>query len=87
MAAFRLAAELRRAGVATLLAGGERSLKAQMRRRTPWALRTSRSWASERFATATVTLKNLADGDQQTTHRPIAARMLADRQRRHRMPG
>jgi histidyl-tRNA synthetase len=72
-AAFRLASELRLAGVATLLAGGERSLKAQMRAADAHGAAYVAILGEREMRDGLVTLKNLADGTQTT----VAASGLA----------
>ena len=64
--AFRLASELRRAGVAALLAGGERSLKAQMRAADAHGAAYVAIIGERELRDGSVTLKTLADGTQTT---------------------
>jgi len=66
VAAFRLASELRRAGVATLLAAGERSLKAQMRAADAHRAAYVAILGDRELKDGSVTLKHLADGSQET---------------------
>jgi histidyl-tRNA synthetase len=64
--AFRLASELRQAGVAALLAGGERSLKAQMRAADAHGAAYVAIIGERELRDESVTLKKLADGSQET---------------------
>ena len=66
MQAFRLASDLRRAGVPALTASGERSLKAQMRQADALGAEYAAIIGPRELADATVTLRRLADGTQET---------------------
>jgi histidyl-tRNA synthetase len=66
VAAFRLASELRRADVAALLGGGERSLKAQMRAADAHGAAYVAIIGERELRDGSVTLKKLADGTQTT---------------------
>jgi histidyl-tRNA synthetase len=63
--AFRLASDLRRQGVATLAAGGERSLKAQMRQADALGVAYAAIIGERELQGGTVTLRRLADGSQE----------------------
>lgn len=64
--AFRLASNLRRAGVAALCASGERSLKSQMRHAGALGAAYAAIIGERELADGAVTLKRLADGAQET---------------------
>jgi histidyl-tRNA synthetase len=64
--AFRLASELRRAGIAAIVGSGERSLKAQMRHADALGARYAAILGERELHEGTVTLKDLADGTQET---------------------
>jgi histidyl-tRNA synthetase len=64
--AFRLASELRRAGIAALVGAVERSLKAQMRHADAGGVRYVAILGERELADGSVTLKDLATGDQET---------------------
>ena len=64
--AFRLASDLRRDGIAALVGAGDRSLKAQMRHADAVGARYVAILGERELADGSVTLKNLATGDQQT---------------------
>jgi histidyl-tRNA synthetase len=66
VAAFRLASELRRAGVAALVGAGERSLKAQMRHADALGARYAAIIGERELTQASATLKHLANGSQAT---------------------
>jgi histidyl-tRNA synthetase len=65
-AAFRLASELRRNGVSTVVASGERSLKAQMRQADALGAAFAAIIGERELAEGTVTFRRLADGQQET---------------------
>ena len=66
VAAFRLASDLRRAGVPAQSATGERSLKSQMRHADSLGVQYAAIIGERELADGTVTLKNLRDGSQET---------------------
>jgi len=68
--AFRLASELRRAGIAAITASSERSLKAQMRHADALGAEYVAILGERELADGSVTLKRLADATQETV--PIA---------------
>jgi len=65
VAAVRLAGELRRGGVVTLLAAGDRSLKAQMRQANTAGAEYAAIIGQEELASETVMLRRMADGQQE----------------------
>ncbi len=73
--AFRLASDLRRAGVAALCASGERSLKSQMRHAGALGAAYAAIIGERELGDGTVTLKRLSDGAQET----VAMRDVATR--------
>jgi histidyl-tRNA synthetase len=77
VAAFRLASELRVAGVATLLAGGERSLKAQMRAADAHGAAYVAILGEREMRDGLVTLKKLDDGTQTTAAASDLARQIS----------
>jgi histidyl-tRNA synthetase len=64
--AFHLASDLRRAGIAALVGAGERSLKAQMRQADALGARYVAILGERELADGSVTLKDLATGNQET---------------------
>ena len=64
--AFQLASQLRRQGVAALVAVGRRSLKAQMRQADAHGARYAAIIGQRELADGTVVLRRLADGQQET---------------------
>jgi len=62
--AFRVASELRRAGIAALASTGERSLKAQMRHADGIGARYAAIIGERELAEGTVTLRRLETGEQ-----------------------
>ncbi len=64
--AFRLASTLRRTGVSALASGGERSLKSQMRHAGALGAEYAVIIGERELKDGAVTLKYLADGDQET---------------------
>jgi histidyl-tRNA synthetase len=64
--AFKLASDLRRAGVPAVVASGERSLKAQMRHADSLGARRVAIIGERELAEGAVTLKDLSDGAQET---------------------
>jgi len=77
MPAFRLASELRGAGVAALLAGGERSLKAQMRAADAHGAAYVAIIGERELGDATVTVRRLATGEQEAVSLANLAGWLA----------
>ena len=75
--AFRLASELRGSGVATLLAGGERSLKAQMRAADAHGAAYVAIIGERELEDATVTVRRLATGEQEAVSLANLAGWLA----------
>ncbi len=63
--AYKLASDLRRSGVSTVLATGDRSLKAQMRHADALGARYVAIIGERELADGTVTLKDLRDGKQE----------------------
>ncbi|MEO6197138.1 MAG: histidine--tRNA ligase [Dehalococcoidia bacterium] len=63
--AYKLASELRRAGVPTVLTTGERSLKSQLRHADALQARYAVIIGERELAEGTVTLKDLRDGTQE----------------------
>jgi histidyl-tRNA synthetase len=78
-AAVRLAGELRRAGVATVLAVGDRSLKAQMRQADAAGAAYAAIIGREELASETVTLRRMADGREERVAVGQVASWLASR--------
>ena len=78
-AAVRLAGELRRAGVAALLATGDRSLKAQMRQADATGAEYAAIIGREELASQTVVLRRMTDGQQERVALGQVARVLAQR--------
>jgi histidyl-tRNA synthetase len=66
LAALRLASRLRREGIAAVVASGDRSLKAQMRQADGRGARFALILGARELAAGTVTVRRLADGQQQT---------------------
>lgn len=64
--ALRLASRLRRQGIATVVATGDRSLKAQMRQADARGARYALILGPREVETGTVTVRRLADGHQET---------------------
>ena len=69
-AAFRLASDLRRQGIAVVLASAGRSLKAQMRHADALGAQYAAILGDRELESATVTLRRLSDGAQETV--PLA---------------
>ena len=78
-AAVRLAGELRRAGVAAVLAAGDRSLKAQMRQADAAGAAYAAIIGPEELASETVVLRRMADGHQERVVLGQVASWLASR--------
>jgi histidyl-tRNA synthetase len=78
-AAVRLAGELRREGVATVLAAGHRSLKAQMRQADAIGAAYAAIIGREELASETVVLRRMADGQQERVALGQIAQVLAQR--------
>ncbi|GBD13768.1 Histidine--tRNA ligase [bacterium HR24] len=66
LSALRLASRLRRQGIATVVATGDRSLKAQMRQADARGARYALILGPREVETGTVTVRRLADGHQET---------------------
>ena len=79
LAAVRLAGELRRAGIAAVLAAGDRSLKAQMRQANAIGAIYVAIIGQEELAGETVVLRRMADGQQERVALGQVARTLAQR--------
>ena len=69
--AFRLASELRRQGIAAVVAVGQRSLKAQMRQADALGAAYAAIIGQRELKDGTVAVRRLADGQQETV--PLAA--------------
>ena len=78
-AAVRLTGELRRAGVAAVLAAGDRSLKAQMRQADAANAAYVAIIGRKELETDTVVLRRMADGQQERVALDDAASWLASR--------
>jgi histidyl-tRNA synthetase len=78
-AAVRLAGDLRRAGVVTLLAAGDRSLRAQMRQANTTGAEYAAIIGREELASDTVTLRRMADGQEERVALGQIAQLLAER--------
>jgi histidyl-tRNA synthetase len=65
-AAFRLASDLRRAGIAAVVAAGERSLKAQMRQADALGAEYAAVIGRRELAEGAAALRRLSDGHQET---------------------
>lgn len=76
-AAVRLASELRRAGIAAVMAVGERSLKAQMRQANAAGVLYAAILGKEELATRTVVLRRMADGHQEQVATKDVRRLIA----------
>ncbi len=76
-AAVSLASELRRAGIAAVMALGERSLKAQMRQANAAGVLYAAILGEEELATATVILRRMEDGHQERVATKDARRLIA----------
>jgi len=76
-AAVRLASELRRAGIAAVMAVGGRSLKAQMRQADAAGVLYAAILGEEELATDTVVLRRMEDGQQERVARKDARRLIA----------
>jgi histidyl-tRNA synthetase len=76
-AAVRLASELRRAGIAAVMAVGGRSLKAQMRQADATGVLYAAILGEEELATGTVVLRRMEDGQQERAARKDARRLIA----------
>lgn len=77
VAAFRLASDLRRAGIGAVCAGGDRSLKSQMRHAGALGAAYAAIIGERELAQGAVTLKRLADGAQETVAvTDVAARVV-----------
>jgi len=66
MAALRLASRLRREGIAAVIATGDRSLKAQMRQADARGASYALILGQRELEAGTVTMRRLADGQQET---------------------
>jgi len=78
-AAIRLAGELRRGGVAAVVAAGDRSLKAQMRQADALGAAYAAIIGREELASETVVLRRMADGQQERLALGQVAEVLAQR--------
>jgi len=78
-AAIRLASELRRCGVAAVVAAGDRSLKAQMRQADALGAAYAAIIGREELASETVVLRRMADGQQERLALGQVAEVLAQR--------
>jgi histidyl-tRNA synthetase len=76
-AAVRLTSELRRAGIAAVMAVGGRSLKAQMRQADATGVLYAAILGEEELATGTVALRRMEDGQQERVARKDARRLIA----------
>jgi len=76
-AAVRLASELRRAGIAAVMAVGERSLKAQMRQANAAGVLYAAILGKEELATGTVILRRMEDGQQERVATKDVRRLIA----------
>ena len=76
-AAVRLASELRRAGLAAVMALGRRSLKAQMRQADAAGVLYAAILGKEELATGTVVLRRMEDGHQERVTSKDARRLIA----------
>jgi histidyl-tRNA synthetase len=76
-AAVRLASELRRAGIAAVMAVGRRSLKAQMRQADAAGALYTAILGEEELATGTVTLRRMEDGHQEPVATKDVRRLIA----------
>jgi histidyl-tRNA synthetase len=83
-AASRLASELRRAGIAAVMAVGGRSLKAQMRQANAVGALYAAILGKEELATGTVILRRMEDGQQERVAEKDARRLIAKSLRRAR---
>jgi histidyl-tRNA synthetase len=75
--AVRLASELRRAGIAAVMAVGGRSLKAQMRQADAAEVLYTAILGKEELATDTVNLRRMEDGHQERVPRKDIRRLIA----------
>jgi histidyl-tRNA synthetase len=76
-AAFRLASDLRRAGIAAVVAAGERSLKAQMRQADALGAEYAAVIGRRELAAGAAALRRLSDGHQETVPlSDVAARVI-----------
>jgi histidyl-tRNA synthetase len=76
-AAVTLASELRRAGIAAVMAVGRRSLKAQMRQADAAGVLYTAILGKEELATGTVVLRRMEDGQQERVASKDARRLIA----------
>jgi len=76
-AASRLASELRRAGIAAVMAVGGRSLKAQMRQANAVGALYAAILGEEELATDTVILRRMEDGQQERVATKDVRRLIA----------
>ncbi|HZP25677.1 MAG TPA: histidine--tRNA ligase [Dehalococcoidia bacterium] len=75
--AFKLASDLRRAGVTAVVAAGAHSLKSQMRQANARGATHAAIIGERELADGTVTLRNLSDSSQETVPLEQAAKRLA----------
>ncbi|MDP2674201.1 MAG: histidine--tRNA ligase [Dehalococcoidia bacterium] len=78
-AAFRLASELRRAGIAAVVAAGERSLKAQMRQANALGAEYAAVIGRRELADGAAALRRLSDGHQETVPMADVAARIRER--------
>ena len=76
-AAAKLASGLRRAGIAAVMALGERSLKAQMRQANTAGVLYTAILGEEELATSTVILRRMEDGHQERVSAKDVRRLIA----------
>ncbi len=76
-AAVKLASELRRSGIAAVMAVGERSLKAQMRQADAAGVLYAAILGKEELATGTVILRRMEDGHQERVATKDVRRLIA----------
>jgi histidyl-tRNA synthetase len=75
--AVKLASDLRRAGIAAVMAVGDRSLKAQMRQADAAGVLYTAILGEEELATDTVTLHRMEDGHEERVATKDARRLIA----------
>ena len=75
--AAKLASELRRAGIAAVMAVGGRSLKAQMRQADAAGVLYTAILGKEELATGTVNLRRMEDGHQERVPKKDVRRLIA----------
>ena len=80
--ALKLAAELRKAGIATVMAAGDKSLKAQMRQADSSGSRYALILGKQEIIDGTVMVRDMGSGDQKTIPLAEAATMLTSSRNR-----